>query len=144
MMLRVYSSLKGCVQRFWVCAKGVRNAEQGISLIQLAEGSLNEVGNILRRMRELSVQSANSTMNDANRGEMAAEFNQLSAEIDRIAVSTTYNDQILLTGFGNAVSQNSDVSTALDGFSGVREIAISGPPVPISSRMKIRTTIRLR
>lgn len=106
--------------------QGVRNAEQGISLIQLAEGSLNEVGNILRRMRELSVQSANSTMNDANRGEMAAEFNQLSAEIDRIAVSTTYNDQILLTGFGNAVSQNSDVSTALDGFSGVREIAISG------------------
>ena len=106
--------------------QGVRNAEQGISLIQLAEGSLNEVSNMLRRMRELSVQSANSTINDSNRENLSAEFNQLSAEIDRIALSTTYNDQVLLTGFGNTVTQNSDVSTALDGFSGVREVGISG------------------
>ncbi len=106
--------------------QGVRNAEQGISLIQLAEGSLNEVSNMLRRMRELSVQSANSTINDSNRENLSAEFNQLSAEIDRIALSTTYNDQILLTGFGNTVTQNSEVSTALDGFSGVREVGISG------------------
>ncbi|MEC8647016.1 MAG: flagellin [Candidatus Latescibacterota bacterium] len=106
--------------------QGVRNAEQGISLIQLAEGSLNEVSNMLRRMRELAVQSANSTINDSNRENLSAEFNMLSAEIDRIAVSTTYNDQVLLTGFGNTVSQNSEISTALDGFSGVREIGISG------------------
>ncbi len=106
--------------------QGVRNAEQGISLIQLAEGSLNEVSNMLRRMRELSVQSANSTINDSNRENLSAEFNQLSSEIDRIALSTTYNDQILLTGFGNTVTQNNEVSTALDGFSGVREVGISG------------------
>ena len=106
--------------------QGVRNAEQGISMIQLAEGSLNEVSNMLRRMREISVQSANSTINDVNRQSLSAEFNQLYAEIDRIATSTTYNDNVLLTGFGNAVSQNSDVSTALDGYSGVREIGISG------------------
>ena len=106
--------------------QGVRNAEQGISMIQLAEGSLGEVSNMLRRMREISVQSANSTINDVNRQSLSAEFNQLYAEIDRIATSTTYNDNVLLTGFGNAVSQNSDVSTALDGYSGVREIGISG------------------
>ncbi|MFT5089979.1 MAG: flagellin [Candidatus Latescibacterota bacterium] len=106
--------------------QGVRNAEQGISLIQLAEGSLNEVSSMLRRMRELAVQSANSTINDSNREGVSAEFNQLSAEIDRIAISTTYNDQVLLTGFGNTVTQDKAVSTALDGFSGVREVGISG------------------
>ena len=105
---------------------GVRNAEQGISMIQLAEGSLNEVSNMLRRMRELAVQSSNSTINDSNREGLSAEFNQLAAEIDRIALSTTYNDQVLLTGFGNSVSQSAVASTALDGFTGVREVGISG------------------
>ena len=64
--------------------RGVSNAGQGISLIQLAEGSLNEVSAMLRRMRELAVQSANSTINDFNREGLSAEFSQLSAEIDRI------------------------------------------------------------
>ncbi|MFA6110697.1 MAG: flagellin, partial [Candidatus Latescibacterota bacterium] len=106
--------------------QGVANAEQGISLIQLGEGALNEVSNMLRRMRELAVQSANSTINDQNRQGLSAEFNQLTAEIDRIALSTTYNDQVLLTGFGNTVSQNATLSTALNGFTGVKEVGISG------------------
>ena len=103
----------------------VSNAEQGISLIQLADGSLNEVSAMLRHMRALSVQSANSTINDANRESLAAEFNQLTAEIDRIASSTTYNDSVLLTGFGNGVNQDGGVSTALNGFTGATEIEIS-------------------
>lgn len=106
--------------------QGIRNAEQGVSLIQLAEGSLNEVSTMLTRMRELAVTSANSTINDSNRQGLTSEFNQLTAEIDRIALSTTYNKTVLLTGFGNAVSQNSLVSTALDGFAGVTEIGVSG------------------
>lgn len=106
--------------------QGVRNAEQGVSLIQLAEGSLNEVSTMLTRMRELAVTSANTTINDSNRQGLTAEFNQLTAEIDRIALSTTYNKTVLLTGFGNAVSQNSLVSTALDRFAGVSEIGVSG------------------
>jgi flagellin len=106
--------------------QGVANAEQGINLIQLAEGSLNEVSGMLRRMRELTVQSANSTINDTNREAVSSEFTQLTLEIDRIALSTSYNNQVLLTGFGNAVSQSSDISTSLDGFTGVTEIDISG------------------
>ncbi len=106
--------------------QAVRNAEQGVSLIQLAEGTLNEVSSMLRRMRELAVQSSNSTINDANREGLTAEFNQLVQEIDRIALSTTYNDTVLLTGFGNTVSQNGTVSTALSGFTGATEIGISG------------------
>jgi flagellin len=81
---------------------------------------------MLRRMREVAVQSANSTINDSNREGLSSEFNQLSAEIDRIAVSTTYNDQVLLTGFGNSVSQTKTISTALDGYTGVSEVGISG------------------
>ena len=106
--------------------QGVRNVEQGTSLIQLAEGSLNEVSTMLTRMRELAVTSANSTINDSNRLSLTSEFNQLTAEIDRIALSTTYNKTVLLTGFGNAVSQNSLVSTALDGFGGISEIGVWG------------------
>ncbi|MBT4098490.1 MAG: hypothetical protein HOM68_28210 [Gemmatimonadetes bacterium] len=106
--------------------QGVRNAEQGVSLIQLAEGSLNEVSTMLTRMRELAVTSANSTINDSNRQSLTSEFNQLTAEIDRIALSTTYNKTVLLTGFGNAVSQVGTVSTALAGFAGVSEVGISG------------------
>ncbi|SVD64521.1 uncharacterized protein METZ01_LOCUS417375, partial [marine metagenome] len=66
--------------------QGINNATQGISLIQLAEGSLNEVSSILRRMREVAVQSANATINYSNRESISSEFNQLSAEIDRIAL----------------------------------------------------------
>ncbi len=76
----------------------VLNAEQGANLLQVAEGSLNEVNAILIRMRELAVQSASSTVNDGNRESIQAEFTQLSQEIDRIASATTYNNQTLLQG----------------------------------------------
>ena len=106
--------------------QGARNATAGINLIQLAEGSLNEVSSMLLRMRELAVQSANSTINDGNRIGISNEFNALNSEIDRVALSTTYNDQSLLTGFGNSVSQDRIETSALDGFSGVTEIGVSG------------------
>ena len=92
---------------------GTRNAEQGANMIQTAEGALNEVSAILIRMRELAVQGASSTVNDDNRSALNAEFNQLSAEIDRITASTKYNNTSLLSGFGNTVSQNVVASTAL-------------------------------
>ena len=106
--------------------QGARNATEGINLIQLAEGSLNEVSSMLLRMRELAVQSANSTINDGNRIGISNEFNALNSEIDRVALSTTYNDQSLLTGFGNSVSQDRIDTSARDGFSGVTEIGVSG------------------
>lgn len=103
----------------------VLNAEQGSNLLQVAEGSLNEISAMLIRMRELAIQSASSTVNDSNRGSIQAEYSQLIQEIDRVAQSTTYNDQQLLTGFGNTVD---DTSTALtsDDATGVSAIKISG------------------
>ena len=81
----------------------VLNAEQGSNLLQVAEGSLNEINAMLIRMRELAVQSASSTVNDQNRESIQAEYTQIIQEIDRISHSTTYNDQMLLTGFGNNI-----------------------------------------
>jgi flagellin len=103
----------------------VSNAEQASNLLQVAEGSLNEVNAILVRMRELSVQSSSSTVTDENREAIQAEFTQLSTEIDRIAQATTYNNQNLLTGFGNQIGDASTSVTASN-TSGVSSIKISG------------------
>ncbi len=103
----------------------ILNAEQGSNLVQVAEGSLNEINAILIRMRELSVQSASSTINDQNREALQAEYSQLTSEIDRIALSTTYNDQNLLAGFGNNIDAASTALTISD-TSGVKNIKITG------------------
>ena len=106
--------------------EGVRNAEAGTNLVQQAEGALNEISAILLRMRDLAVTSSTATINNGNRGGIEAEFNQLSSEIDRLVLSTAYNGENLLTGFGNTVSRDVEVSTALDGFSGVKDVGLSG------------------
>ena len=103
----------------------VFNAEQGTNLIQVAEGSLNETNAILIRMQELATQSSNSTITDVNREAIQAEFSQLTSEIDRIAQATTYNNQNLLTGFGNSVATASTVVSA-SGTAGVTRVNISG------------------
>ena len=106
--------------------QAVRNAEQATNLTQVAEGALNEVNAMLIRMRELSVQAASSTVNDSNRGNLQAEFTQLIAEIDRVAEATSYNDTVLLTGFGNTIDNTSSSAIAASDTTGVRSITISG------------------
>ncbi len=86
--------------------QAVRNANDGISLAQTAEGALSEAGNILQRIRELAVQSANATNSASDRQALQAEVGQLVSELDRIATSTEFNGQKLLDGtFGAAVFQ---------------------------------------
>ncbi|NLM05086.1 MAG: flagellin, partial [Clostridiales bacterium] len=75
-----------------------RNAQDSISLIQTAEGALNETHAILQRMRELAVQSSNDTNTESDRGEIQKEIDQLTSEIDRIANTTEFNTQKLLDG----------------------------------------------
>ncbi len=83
-----------------------RNANDGISLSQVAEGSLTEAGNILQRIRELAVQSANATNSASDRAALQLEVGQLTAELNRIAKSTEFNGQKLLDGtFGTALFQ---------------------------------------
>jgi flagellin len=78
--------------------QAVRNSNDGISLAQTAEGALNETTNILQRMRELSVQSANDTNNDSDRASLQAEVAQLKSELDRIAETTNFNGNKILDG----------------------------------------------
>ena len=81
--------------------QATRNANDGISLVQTAEGGLNEVSNILVRMRELTIQAASDTVGDNERGFLDKEYQQLSTEVDRIAESTTFNGTQLLNGEGD-------------------------------------------
>jgi len=78
--------------------QAIRNANDGISLIQTAEGALDETTNILQRMRELSIQSANGTYDDSNRATLDAEVQQLISEIDRISETTKFNGLNILDG----------------------------------------------
>lgn len=83
-----------------------RNANDGISLAQTAEGALGKVGDMLQRMRELAVQASNATNSDSDRKALQAEVSQLAAEIDRVAKQTNFNGQKILDGsFAGAVFQ---------------------------------------
>jgi flagellin len=78
--------------------QATRNANDGISLVQVAEGGMNEIGNILIRLRELSIQGASDTIGDTERGFINKEVQQLKAEVDRIANGTEFNGTKLLNG----------------------------------------------
>lgn len=78
-----------------------RNASDGVSLVQVAEGSLNEISSILIRLRELSVQAASDTIGPVERQFLNVEYDQLVSEIDRIADGTEFNGTQLLSGTGS-------------------------------------------
>ncbi|MBF0624272.1 MAG: flagellin FliC [Magnetococcales bacterium] len=88
---RMTSEIRGTNQ-------AVRNANDAISLVQVAEGALNETTNALQRMRELAVQASNGTLTSTDRSDLNDEFQQLLSEIDRIAENTKFNGQTLLMG----------------------------------------------
>ncbi|MGE0527234.1 MAG: flagellin [Bdellovibrionales bacterium] len=78
-----------------------RNAQDGVSLVQVAEGSLNEISSILIRLRELAVQAASDTIGPVERQFLNVEYDQLVSEIDRIADGTEFNGTQLLSGTGS-------------------------------------------
>ena len=78
-------------------SEGTRNIQQSISMLQVADGAMGEINNMIRRMSSLAAQSASLTYNDVDRRNINQEFQQLKQEIDRIASSTTYNGVALLT-----------------------------------------------
>ncbi|WP_275663751.1 flagellin [Laribacter hongkongensis] len=94
-----------------------RNANDGISLAQTAEGSLVEIGNNMQRMRELAIQSANDTNTASDRATIQKEMDQLKSEIDRVASTTEFNGQKLLDGSFSAkkfqVGANADQTISL-------------------------------
>ena len=97
-----------------------RNSQDGISLIQTAEGALNETHSILQRMRELAVQAANDTYTSADRQNIQSEIDQLTAEIDRIAGTTQFNGKNLLDGTAAALVSTDNLSTKVFVRDGLR------------------------
>ena len=98
--------------------QATRNAQDGISLIQTAEGALNETHSILQRMRELAVQSSTDTNASIDREKIQQELEQLSSEIDRISSTTEFNTKKLLDGNlekASAAAGTKLASTGLDG-----------------------------
>ena len=91
-----------------------RNVQQGNNLLQTAEGAMNEVGNILGRMRELAVQSASDTVSGDDRDSIDLEFEQLKSEIDRIAKGTSYNGMGLIDGSSDGTSEKITLQVGAD------------------------------
>jgi flagellin len=115
---KLRSQVKGMTQ-------ASRNAQDGISMIQTAEGALNESHAILQRMRELAVQSGTATLQDADRTNIQAEVTQLQSELDRISSVTDFNGQKLLDGSlkGQATSA---LGASLVAANGVTSITANG------------------
>ncbi|MGY6213034.1 flagellin N-terminal helical domain-containing protein [Cytobacillus firmus] len=93
--LAISEKMRGQIRGLDMAAK---NAQDGVSMLQTAEGALNETHSILQRMRELSVQSSNDTNTDADRESINTEINQLKEEIDRIGNTTEFNTKKLIDG----------------------------------------------
>ncbi len=129
-----------------------RNAQDAISLLQTAEGALNETHSILQRMRELAVQAANGTLTDADRAQLQKEVDQLIDEVQRIANSTEFNKKKLLTGqsFNQAKFQvganNGQVMTVTisamtKGVNGLGLVNANGSALKISTAAKASQAI---
>ncbi|MBN1069236.1 flagellin [Clostridium botulinum] len=112
-----------------------RNGQDGISMIQTAEGALNETHSILQRMRELGVQAGNDTNTTDDRKEIQKEIQQLTEEVDRIANNTEFNTQKLLNGnkSGNA---GSEIDAAVTAEAGVFKVDI-GAPIATGNKLSI-------
>jgi flagellin len=93
-----------------------RNVQQGNNMLQTAEGAMNEIGNILGRMRELAVQSASDTVSSDDRSSIDLEFDQLRSEINRIANSTEYNNTKLVDGSKAKTGTAKNVTGSDDGL----------------------------
>ncbi|MBP2651818.1 MAG: flagellin/flagellar hook associated protein [Firmicutes bacterium] len=116
--------------------QAVRNSQDGISLIQTAEGALNETHSILQRMREIGVQSASDTNTNEDRGQLQKEMDQLTNEVDRIGATTQFNTKNLIDGSLSGVStsvegkmvsvqsnQNIDFQATPEGANAIKNIA---------------------
>ncbi len=118
-----------------------RNANDGISLAQTAEGALGKVGDMLQRMRELAVQSANASNNADDRKALQSEVTQLSAEIDRVAKTTSFNGTKLLDGsFANATFQvgaNAGEGIAIDSIVSAKTSSLGSTEVFMSAEITV-------
>ena len=113
-----------------VLQQGLRNLNDGLSLVNVAEASLNEVSDMIIRMRELAAQAASGTIGDPERATLQVEVDQLIAEIDRLSAAAEFNGQILFAG-------------ALDPASGTPVIISFGLDATANSQLDLNATLNL-
>ena len=124
----------------------IRNANDGISMMQTGEGAMNEVTDILQRMRELAVQSVNGTNNASDRAALNDEVQQLKSEIERIATTTEFNNQKLLDGsFKNKTLQigdkaNQSLSVGIDSIR-IKDLGMGGTEGSANAMVGARTNL---
>jgi len=102
--------------------RAIRNSQDGISMLQTAEGALNQINSMLQRMRELSVQAANDSLTTQDRGYLQLELSELRESIDNIASNTTFNTKRLLDGSSSAIWSSDDLKTSLSVSGAVTKI----------------------
>ena len=107
---KMYSQIRGLNQ-------ANRNSQDGISLIQTAEGALQEVHSLLQRMRTLSVQSSNGTCTDSDRNNIEHEVTELLNEINRISLNTEFNNQKILNNNSNTITKSTTSINSLSNLS---------------------------
>lgn len=105
--LSISETLKSTIRGY---TQAQRNANDGISMVQVSEGGLGEISNILTRMRELGVQAASDTVGDTERGFVDKEVQQLKSEMQRIAKTTRWGNQTLLDGSGSQYAFQVDIN----------------------------------
>lgn len=115
----------------------VRNAQDGISMIQTAEGALNETQSILQRMRELSVQAANDTLTANDRQAIQLEIDQLKDEVDRIANTTQFNKKKLLDGSASILWSTDKADTKVFVRGGLRQVDAYGQKTALEGNYKV-------
>ncbi|MBQ9903407.1 MAG: flagellin, partial [Synergistaceae bacterium] len=118
--------------------RAVSNTQDGISLIQTAEGALQETHSILQRMRELAVQGANDTLTQQDRTYIQEEIDQLKDEITRIGNTTQFNKKKLINGESSALWSSSDSETKALIRGGLRDIDQFGQKSSVEGNYKIR------
>ncbi len=106
--------------------QGSRNAQDGISLIQTAEGAMNETHDILQRMRELSVQASNDTLEPKDREAIKTEVDALVEEIDRISNDTKFNGKVLLDGNLGVSRLGGSLDNTVTGLANISDISVTG------------------
>lgn len=120
------------------------NAQNGISLIQTAEGALSETHSILQRMRELAVQSSNDTNTDADRSEIQKEINQLTDEVDRIASTTEFNTKTLMTGDLKGISGASAATMTGSASNTAVALSVAAIVATTTGTLSVADSIRIR
>jgi flagellin len=122
--LAIAESLKANAR---IASVGIRNANDGVSIINITDGAIAQITNILSRLAELSQQSANGVFSNSQRSALSLEFNALISEVERVAMTTEFNGLRLLSGGGNVAFQ-----VGFDGTS-ISQVTYSGVQATLAS-----------